>query len=162
MVFAYGYIPLPSRSWQLADVWDDPVELRKMLLWAQHIMQLRRSLLQPRPLLAEMLAVNPEARVASHALASRLQSKGLLGMKKVDLMLQDDSNCQTHTILALWHLYQETATRSMYIRGYRPRPIDVEAGRCGGGHAHGGYFGNALQAASYDGHEEVVWTVRGQ
>ena len=43
IAFAYGYINLPDRSWKLADVWDDPAELRKMLLWA------RRSLLQSRP-----------------------------------------------------------------------------------------------------------------
>ena len=82
IAFAYGYITLPNRSWKLANVWEDPVEYRKMLLWAQHIMQLRRSLLQSQPTLAEMLDVNPETRMASQALANRLQTKGQLLMKR--------------------------------------------------------------------------------
>ena len=45
-------------------------------------MQLRRNLLQSRPILAEMLDVNPETRVASQALASRLQERGQLVMKR--------------------------------------------------------------------------------
>ena len=83
IAFAYGYMTLPNRSWKLADVWEDPLEYRKMLLWAQHIMQLRRSIHQSQPILAEMLDINPETRVGSVALANSLQTKGQLAMKSL-------------------------------------------------------------------------------
>ena len=82
IAFAYRFIALPNKSWKLADVWEDPEELRKMLLWAQHIVHLRPRILQSQPLLAEMLEVDPGRRIASQTLVHRLPQRNQLAMAR--------------------------------------------------------------------------------
>ncbi len=70
MLFCFRYIRLPDGEWLLPAVWDDGADRLQMLQWLESIDEMRKKVVGDRPLLSEMLAPDPAARIDSLDLRS--------------------------------------------------------------------------------------------
>lgn len=73
MLFAKRYIALPDGQWFLPNVFDQGQDRMEMLEWLAKIQEVRRRVSGEDSLLIHTLEVDPEKRITSSSLATKLR-----------------------------------------------------------------------------------------